>query len=125
MLADRFKRAAEAADHDAMIAALAPDVVFRSPIVFKPYEGREQVAPILAAVLTVFEDFHYVDQLEGERSATLVFSARVGDRRLDGLDHLRFGDDGLVTELTVMVRPLSGAMALAETMRARLEPAAG
>ena len=103
------------------MAALAPDVTFRSPIVFKPYTGREAVAPILAAVSTVFEDFHYVDQLEGKHSATLLFKARVGDRELDGLDYMRFGDDGLVTELTVMVRPLSAATALAETMRARLE----
>jgi SnoaL-like domain len=101
--------------------ALAPDVVFRSPIVFKPYEGREAVAPILAAVFTVFEDFRYIDQLAGEGSATLLFKARVGDRELDGLDYLRFGEDGLVSELTVMVRPLSAAMALAEAMRARLE----
>jgi hypothetical protein len=103
------------------MAVLSEDVVFRSPIVFKPYEGREAVAPILAAVFTVFEDFRYVDQLEGEKSATLLFKARVGERELDGLDYLRFGEDGLVSEMTVMVRPLSAANALAETMRARLE----
>ena len=121
MLGDSFRHAAEAGDHDGLISALAPNVVFRSPIVFKPYEGRDEVAPILAAVLTVFEDFRYVDQLEGDGSATLLFKAKVGDRELDGLDYLRFGDDGLVSELTVMVRPLSAATALAETMRARLE----
>jgi hypothetical protein len=121
LLADSFRHAAEEGDHDAMMASLAPDVVFRSPIVFKPYEGRDAVAPILAAVFTVFEDFRYIDQLEGTDSATLIFQARVGDRELDGLDYLQFGQDGLVGELTVMVRPLSAAMALAETMRARLE----
>jgi hypothetical protein len=121
VLGDSFRQAAEAGDHGGLMDALAPDVVFRSPIVFKPYEGREAVAPILAAVFTVFEDFRYVDQLEGEGSATLLFKARVGDRELDGLDYLRFGEDGLVSELTVMVRPLSAAMALAETMRAKLE----
>jgi hypothetical protein len=117
------------------MSALAPDVVFRSPIVFKPYEGRDAVAPILAAVFTVFEDFRYVDQLEGDGSATLLFKARIlGEPRrgegakppceLDGLDYLRFGEDGLVSDLTVMVRPLSAAMALAETMRSKLEAAA-
>jgi hypothetical protein len=121
MLGDSFRQAAESGDHSGLMDALAPDVVFRSPIVFKPYEGREAVAPILAAVFTVFEDFRYVDQLEGKNSATLLFKARVGDRELDGLDYLRFGEDGLVSELTVMVRPLSAAMALAETMRAKLE----
>jgi hypothetical protein len=121
LLADSFRQAAESGDHGKLMGALAEDVVFRSPIVFKPYEGRDAVAPILAAVFTVFEDFRYVDQLESENSATLLFKARVGDRELDGLDYLRFGEDGLVSELTVMVRPLSAAKALAETMRARLE----
>jgi SnoaL-like domain len=121
LLADSFRQAAESGDHGKLVGALADDVVFRSPIVFKPYEGRDAVAPILAAVFTVFEDFRYVDQLEGENSATLLFKARVGDRELDGLDYLCFGEDGLVSELTVMVRPLSAANALAETMRARLE----
>jgi hypothetical protein len=121
MLADSFRQAAESGDHDRMMAVLSEDIVFRSPIVYKPYEGRDAVAPLLAAVFTVFEDFRYVDQLEGESSATLLFKARVGDREIDGLDYLRFGEDGLVTEFTVMVRPLSGANALAEAMRARLE----
>jgi hypothetical protein len=121
MLGDSFRQAAETGNHESLMAALSEDVVFRSPIVFKPYEGRDAVAPILAAVFTVFEDFRYVDQQEGKSSATLLFKARVGDRELDGLDYLRFGDDGLVSELTVMVRPLSAANALAEAMRARLE----
>ena len=47
----------------------------------------------------------------------------MGDRELDGLDLLSFADDGLVSELTVMVRPLSGALALAEAMQARLAAA--
>jgi hypothetical protein len=124
MLGDSFRQAAESGDHSSLMSALAPDVVFRSPVVFKPYEGRDAVAPLLAAVLTVFEDFRYVDQLEGDRSVTLLFKARVGDRELDGLDYLRFGEDGLVSEMTVMVRPLSATNALAEAMRAKLEAAA-
>jgi hypothetical protein len=124
LLADAFIRGAEGRDHEQLVAALAPDVVFRSPIVYKPYEGRQAVAPLLAAVMQVFEDFSYVDRLEGEGSATLIFRARVGDRELDGLDYLRFREDGLVSELTVMVRPLSAALELAERMRSLLETAA-
>jgi hypothetical protein len=117
-------RAAKAADVEALTSALAPDVVFKSPIVFKPYQGREQVAPILTAVMQVFEDFRYVDQLESAGAATLIFKARVGERELEGLDYLRFREDGLASELTVMVRPLSAALELAERMRALLEAAA-
>jgi hypothetical protein len=46
----------------------------------------------------------------------LIFTARVGDREVDGLDLLRLDDQGLVTELTVMVRPMSGVQALAAAM---------
>jgi hypothetical protein len=117
-------QAAKAKDAEGLTAALAPDVVFKSPIVYKPYHGREEVGLILAAVVQVFEDFRYVDHIEGESSATLIFEARVGERQIDGLDYLRFREDGLVSELTVMVRPLSGALELAERMRAMLEAAA-
>jgi SnoaL-like domain len=118
---DSFRRAVETEDLDAMFAALAPDVVFRSPIVFRPYEGREAVMALLSLVAQVFEDFRYVDELHGEGTVCLLFRARVGDRELDGLDYLRLDPDGLVTELTVMVRPLSGAHALASAMEAKLE----
>jgi hypothetical protein len=74
-------------------------------------------------VSEVFEDFRYVEQFDRDRHAALVFKARVGDRELDGLDLLVFDDEGRVKELTVMVRPLSGILALAEEMRKRLEAA--
>jgi hypothetical protein len=123
MPASRFRRAVEARDLDAMVAALAEDVVFRSPVVFRAYEGRAVVGAILAAVLETFEDFRYTDALDGKDLHALLFSARVGDRDVDGIDLLRFDDDGLVRELTVMVRPLSGLTALADAMRVRLEAA--
>jgi hypothetical protein len=96
-------------------------VVFRSPVVYKPYNGREAVSQVLGAVAQVFEDFRYVDHFEREGGAALFFKARVGDREVDGLDLLAYDDEGLVKELTVMVRPLSGILALAEEMRKRLE----
>jgi hypothetical protein len=76
---------------------------------------------LLSLVVEVFEDFRYVDELRGDQTTCLVFRARVGDRDLEGIDYLRFGQDGLVEELTVMVRPLSGALALARAMEAKLE----
>jgi hypothetical protein len=81
------------------------------------------VATILETVAQVFEDFRYVERFDRGDAATLVFKARVGDRELDGVDILSFDEDGLVRELTVMVRPLSAATALAETMQARLAAA--
>lgn len=117
-----FGTAVVAGDIDAALALLAEDVVFHSPVVHAPYQGRDAVAPILHAVSQVFEDFRYTDEIGGPDAAShvLVFRTRVGDREIEGIDLLHTRPDGLVDELTVMVRPLSGAMALAEVMRARL-----
>ncbi|MFF9210115.1 MULTISPECIES: nuclear transport factor 2 family protein [unclassified Streptomyces] len=116
-----FREAVEAGDLDAVEALLADDVVFTSPVVFKPYPGKAITAAILRGVAEVFEDFRYVRALDGAdgRDHALVFAARVGDRELTGCDFIHVDDDGLIDELTVMVRPLSGAQALAEAMGAR------
>jgi hypothetical protein len=121
---DAFKAAVQARDPEALTEALADEVVFRSPAVFRPYEGRDLVSAILTqGAMKVFEDFRYVDHLEDGDTAVLIFSARVGDRELDGLDLLRFDAEGKVRELMVMVRPMSGLNALAEAMARRFEEA--
>ena len=126
MRSDAFRAAVEREDISALEAALRPDVVFRSPAVFRPYEGREAVLALLSAVFPVLEGFHYTDQVETGDTAVLAFSARVGDRDVDGIDLLRFDAEGKVRELTVYVRPLSGLQTLAETMMARMaNPPAG
>lgn len=123
MKSDRFRAAAESKDFSAIDDLFAEDVTFKSPVVFKPYEGREAVAMLLGAVVQVFEDFRYTDQVETGDVATLSFSARVGDRELDGIDHLRFDSDGRVREMLVYVRPMSGMHALGEAMQMKLAEA--
>jgi hypothetical protein len=118
-----FRAAVEAKDLEAMRAALHPDVVFRSPAVFTQYEGVDKVMELLSHVVEVFEDFEYTDELEGTGTHALIFRARVGDKEVEGLDHLTLDQDGLVTQLVVMARPLSGLIALAQAMGARLEAA--
>ncbi|HVL33198.1 MAG TPA: nuclear transport factor 2 family protein [Actinomycetota bacterium] len=115
-----FAAAAEAHDLEALIATLDPDCVFRSPAVFKPYHGAPAIREVLGVVMQTFEDFRYVDQIEQDDRAVLVFMTRVGGREVHGIDMLRFGADGRITELTVMVRPLSAAIALAQAVGARL-----
>ena len=114
------RAAIEARDIDAVRALLAPDVVFNSPVAFHSYTGRDTVTELLANVMEVFTDFVYVDELAGDGTHALVFSAGVGGKAVLGLDHLRYDADGLVCEFTVMVRPLSGLIALAEAMGPRV-----
>lgn len=122
-MSSRFRAAVEAKDLEAMQAALHPDVVFRSPAVHTPYEGRDKTLELLRHVVEVFEDFRYIGDVEQGDTQALIFAARVGDKELQGLDLVKTDGDGLITELTVMVRPLSGLIALAQAMAARLQPA--
>ncbi|MFC8362125.1 nuclear transport factor 2 family protein [Streptomyces griseorubiginosus] len=118
-----FREAVEAGDLGAVEALLAENVVFTSPVVFKPYEGKAITAAILNTVVKVFQDFRYVSELSSEdgRDHALVFATRVGERALDGCDFLHLDENGLIDRFTVMVRPLSAAQALAAEMGARFE----
>jgi hypothetical protein len=118
-----FRAAVERADMEAAVALLAEDVVFRSPVVFKRYEGRETVATILRTVFHLLEDFRYTDELDGDGIQGLLFEARVGDRSLQGIDLLRPDANGRITEFTVMIRPASGLIAVAERMGPALQAA--
>jgi len=121
-VAHPFRAAIEAQDLDAAVALLREDVVFRSPVVFTPYQGREALRQILAAVMDVFQDFRYVREIgaDGARDHALVFEARVGDKQLQGCDFISFDSDGAIEEFTVMVRPMQAMLALAEAMKERL-----
>jgi len=123
MRSDAFRKAAEAKDFSAADHLFAEDATFRSPVVFRPYEGRDQIKVILGAVVQVFEDFRYLEHVETGDVAVLLFAARVGDRELQGVDILKLDSEGRIVELTVMIRPMSGLQALGERMRQMREAA--
>jgi SnoaL-like domain len=114
--AEAFRDAVEREDLDAVPALLAPDIVFHSPVTFHPFVGRDTVTRLLALVADTFEDFRYTDELEADGAHALIFRAAVGGRELEGIDLLRFDDDGLIADFTVMIRPVSGLMPFAQVM---------
>ncbi|HEV7466942.1 MAG TPA: nuclear transport factor 2 family protein [Candidatus Dormibacteraeota bacterium] len=122
MAPSRFQIAVESGDPEAVRDSLSADAVFSSPVVFAPYRGRDAVATLLAAAIDVFQDFRYTGQVVDGDHQVLVFEARVDDRKVQGVDILRLDEEGLVAELTVMLRPMSGMTAMADAMRQRLAP---
>ena len=121
--ASDFRDAIERGDLDGMVATLADDVVLHSPVSFKPFEGREAVAQLFQILVRTFEDFRYTDDLPGEEVHAMIFRARIGDREIEGLDLIRPGPDGRIADFTVMVRPLTGVVALAEAVGPQLAAA--
>ncbi len=121
-----FRKAVEERDDSAIAAMLADDVVFTSPVAFKPYVGKPITAAILRGVLRVFEDFRYVREIHDGNGHDHAFVFETGISgapgvKVSGCDFLHFNDDGLIQDFMVMVRPLSGATALAEAMGAQFE----
>jgi len=117
-----FRSALETGEVDSVLELVSPDIVFNSPVVFRPYRGREALDVILRAVTRVVQDFRFEREIgaEGASDQALMFRARVGDRELHGCDFLHIGADGLIDEFTVMVRPLTAALAFAEAMKAEV-----
>lgn len=116
-----FREAVESKDMQAVEALLAEDVVFRSPVAHTPYPGKAITTAILRAVVEVFEDFRYVRQLRDGSEEAYVFEARVDGLEITGCDFLTLDEDGKITELMVMTRPLNATQALAHRMGERFE----
>jgi SnoaL-like domain len=118
-----FQAALERGDIEMAGQMLAEDVVFRSPAVFEPYEGKRATMVLLTAVSRVFQDFRYVRTFleEDGRGMALAFEAKVGTRRVEGIDLLRLDAHGLVDDFRVMVRPHSALEALMSAMVPMIE----
>lgn len=73
-----FRKAVEERDEAAIQAMLADNVVFTSPVAFKPYVGKPITAAILRGVLRVFEDFHYVREIADSNGRDHAFVFETG-----------------------------------------------
>lgn len=104
---------------------LADDIVFRSPVAFNPYPGKPVVLFILSNVIQIFENFTYHREFYTEDGLNVVleFSANIGDKKLKGIDMIRFNEEGQMVDFEVMIRPKSGIEALATLMGQRMAQA--
>lgn len=114
----------EKREFDRLRPITSETVVFRSPAFFTPYPGVEPLVHIIATVNTIFEDFAYHREFwsEDHEAVVLEFSARVGDKKLKGIDIISFDDAGKIREFEVMIRPANAAAAVGEAMAAKAGP---
>ncbi|BBY56105.1 nuclear transport factor 2 family protein [Mycobacterium koreense] len=116
----RWLELAETGRLDEAGELLTDDAVFSSPAVFTPQTGKQTVLAYLRAAATVFTGpgtgFGYVEQWVGERSAVLEFTATVDDVHVNGIDMLHWNDDGRITEIKVMLRPIKALQAVMPRM---------
>jgi hypothetical protein len=117
----RWEAALAANDLDSMAAMFVEDAIFRSPAVFKPYQGRATIRGILGLVMQVFGPLTYTNVWSNERGGVVMqFATTVPgpDKRLEieGVDIFQLDEQGRIAELRVMIRPLRGLQAVAAAM---------
>jgi hypothetical protein len=121
--AARFARAFIAGDADTMVAALAPDATFHSPVT--DYAGARRVAKLLHAVVRVLPA-RTPTVVFGTGAETLaVFTASDEELALDGVLRVVADDDGRVVRVLLWLRPLDALLAGVERMRAALSAGRG
>ena len=110
-------------DTQSLSEALADDVLFRSPVIWKPKDGKASAMLYLSSAARVLEDFTYHRQFVGDNAVVLEFSARVGQLSVKGVDIIQFNAEGQIVDFEVMVRPANGLQALAAAMAQQLASA--
>lgn len=101
---------------------LSDDVVFYSPVVHTPQSGKTVTTMYLTAAYRVFlnDTFRYVREVVGEHDAVLEFIVEIDGVMVNGVDMLKWNDDGKLTEFKVMLRPLKAVNIIHEKMAAML-----
>ncbi|TVZ56098.1 hypothetical protein OD91_1377 [Lutibacter sp. Hel_I_33_5] len=93
---------------DGLDSFIDDDAVLYSPVVFKPIEGKFMVTMYLMAAAEIIanNNFKYERELTDETGAVLEFSTEINEISVEGVDMLKFTDEGKLKEIKVMVRPL-------------------
>ena len=97
---------------------LADDVVFYSPVVHTPQVGKAITTMYLTAAIHVFgnDSFRYVREVVGDSDAVLEFETEIDGIIVNGVDMIRWNEDGKITEFKVMVRPLKAVNLIHQKM---------
>ena len=97
--------------------------VFTSPIVFKPIEGKEMSKLYLMGAGQTFDmqRFEYVRELVDGLDCVLEFETYIDNISVNGVDIIRWNDQGKIIDFKVMIRPLKAIGALQEKMSKALD----
>ena len=87
-----------------------------------PQVGKAITIQYLTAAFQVFfnETFHYTREVIGARDAVLEFLVEIEGISVNGVDMIKWDDDGRIVEFKVMLRPLKAIHLIHDKMAALL-----
>ena len=102
---------------------LADDVVFHSPVVHTPQRGKAITALYLTGAMHTLNNqhFRYEREIIGTSDAVLEFVTEIDGIQINGVDLIRWREDGRIVDFKVMVRPLKAVNALHQAMGQMLQ----
>jgi hypothetical protein len=114
-------------DINALGSLLAEDAVFYSPVVHTPQRGKAITTQYLSAAFHVFfnDSFQYVREVSGPLDAVLEFQVEIDGVSVNGVDMIRWSEEGQIVEFKVMIRPLKAVNLIHQKMAAMLQAHAG
>ncbi len=98
-------------------------ITLYSPVVFKPKSTKDEAMFVLSNVIEVLTDFKYHREFLDGNNWALEFSAVVNGKSVKGIDLIQFNEEGQIENFEVLIRPLSGLIALGEDMNRRFADA--
>ena len=103
---------------------LADDVIFYSPVVHTPQVGKAITTMYLSAAVHVFgnDSFKYVREILSKSDAVLEFETEIDGILINGVDMIKWNEDGKIIEFKVMVRPLKAINLIHQKMGELLAP---
>lgn len=109
-------------DRDGLNDILSDEVVFHSPVVHAPQVGKEITAKYLSAAFAVFANpsFRYIREIRGDRDAMLEFQVEIDHVLVNGVDIIKWNEDGKITDFKVMIRPLKAVNLIHQMMATAL-----
>ena len=102
---------------------ISEDAVFSSPVVFTPMEGKNITMMYLHAAGQSFnmEKFKYTKEIHDGMNSVLEFETYIDDISVNGVDIIRWNEEGRIIDFKVMIRPLQAIGALQKKMSEALE----
>lgn len=106
-LLDEWQRIFKHSDWDKLPDLLADDLTYSNQSEATPLRGKDILIGSIRMSFDVFEHFEYARHFSGDEGHVLEFRGNVRGTSFFGIDIIRFDAASKITDLVVMIRPMS------------------
>ena len=98
-------------------AIIAEGCELHSPVVWKPTSDKAYLIHILQGVIDTIDDFAYREEWVKGNGIILEFTGNIAGKGLVGIDRITLDEDGRMSRIEVLIRPMNTYIEFAQRMR--------